>query len=111
MIRYKGVMDNLNRGTHMRPFRKNTSRKTIFADVTDNTDGSVDIDVRDQTCPGYLLAINKAMDTLDAGKKAFLITTYAPVGDDVKAWCNEKGYTYAGIVQKGNRWEIGVIKN
>jgi len=95
----------------MWPFRKREPGKTIFADITDNGDGSVNIDVRGQTCPGYLLSINKAMDSLEYGKKAFLITTYAPCGDDVKAWCNERGYTYEGIVQEDNSWKIAVIKN
>lgn len=95
----------------MWPFRRKQPHKTIFADISNNPDGSVNIDVRGQTCPGYLLSINKAMDSLAVGKKAFLITTYAPCGDDVKAWCNEKGYTYEGIEQKDNRWEIGVTKN
>jgi len=94
----------------MWPFRTKAPRKTIFADITHNVDGSVNIDVRGQTCPGYLLSINKAMDSLEKGKKAFLITTYAPCGDDVKAWCNEKGYAFDGIVQKDDYWEIGVVK-
>lgn len=95
----------------MWPFRSKKPAKSIFAVVTDNPDGSVNIDVRGQTCPGYLLSINKAMDCLEGGKKAFLITTYAPCGDDVNAWCKEKGHTFDGIVQKENRWEICVIKN
>lgn len=94
----------------MWPFRKKEPYKTIFADITINIDGSVNIDVRGQTCPGYLLSINKAMDSLENGKKAFLITTYAPCGDDVKAWCNERGYTYDGIVQENNIWKIAVVK-
>lgn len=96
----------------MWPFRKHrTAQKSIHADITDNPDGSVNIDVRGQTCPGYLLAINKAMDTLDQGKKAFLLTTYAPCGDDVKAWCTERGYTYDGIVVENAIWKIAVTKH
>lgn len=95
----------------MWPFRnKNIPHKTIHAEITTNSDGSVNIDVRGQTCPGYLLAINKAMDTLDKGKKAFLLTSYAPCGDDVKAWCKERGYTYDGIVQDNAIWKIAVTK-
>lgn len=95
----------------MWPFQGKKTHKTIFADITNNTDGTVNIDVRGQTCPGYLLSINKAMDTLEGGKKAFLLTTYAPCGDDVKAWCNEKGHTFDGIRQEDKLWKIGVIKN
>lgn len=94
----------------MWPFNRKIPHKTIFADITNNNDGSVNIDVRGQTCPGYLLSINKAMDSLEFGKKAYLITTYAPCGDDVNAWCNEKGYVYDGIEQEDNMWKIGVIK-
>lgn len=95
----------------MWPFHKKASYKSIYATITDNADGSVNIDVRGQTCPGYLLAINKAMDSLEQGTRAFLITTYAPCGDDVHAWCNERGYTYAGMTQENNIWKISVIKN
>lgn len=94
----------------MWPFRRKPPRKTIYAKITNNADGTVDIDVRGQTCPGYLLSINKAMDSLTEGTKAFLITTYAPCGDDVQAWCNEKGYTFAGMSQEDALWKIGVIK-
>ena len=95
----------------MWPFWRKAPHKTIFADITNNTDGSVNINVRGQTCPGYLLSINKAMDSLEEGKKAYLITTYAPCGDDIKAWCNERGYTSYGIVQEDNSWKIAVTKD
>lgn len=94
----------------MWPFKKHDFYKTITADVTSNPDGSVNVDVRGQTCPGYLLSINKAMDSLDIGTKAVLVTTYAPCGDDVKAWCKEKGYTFDNIIQQEGTWKIVVRK-
>ena len=92
------------------PFSRRGARKTIHAAISNNDDGSVSIDVRGQTCPGYLLSINQAMDTLDTGTDAVLITTYAPCGDDVKAWCKEKGYTYGGMSEEKDIWRISVTK-
>lgn len=94
----------------MWPFTKESKKKTIYAHVSTNADGLVSIDVSGQTCPGYLLAINNAMDSLGAGTDAILITTYAPCGDDVKAWCKEKGYTYKGMVHENGMWKISVKK-
>ncbi|QKT03585.1 sulfurtransferase TusA family protein [Ectothiorhodospiraceae bacterium 2226] len=91
-------------------FRKKDEKKTIFAEVLRLDDGRVSIDVRGQTCPGYLLSINNAMDALDVGTSAVLVTTYAPCGDDVKAWCKEKGYTFKGMRQDGDAWTISVVK-
>lgn len=94
----------------MWPFKKKEQHKTIGSTIANNADGSVSIDVRGQTCPGYLLSINKAMDTLNYGTQAYLITSYAPCGDDVKAWCKEKGYEYGGIVQGQDSWKVSVLK-
>ena len=94
----------------MWPFKKNPAYKTLGAQVRHHLDGSVSVDVRGQTCPGYLLSINKAMDALDKDTRAYLLTSYSPCGDDVKAWCNERGYTYEGIVEEAGLWKVVVVK-
>ena len=66
--------------------------------------------MRGQTCPGYLLAINRAMDQLDTGTEAHLLVDYPPCGDDVKAWAGEKGYAFLGFTQEGGTWHIRVRK-
>jgi len=94
----------------MWPFKKKPAYTTLGAQIRHNLDASVDVDVRGQTCPGYLLSINKAMDSLEPGTKAFLLTSYAPCGDDVKAWCSERGYSYEGIIEEDGMWKVAVIK-
>ena len=71
--------------------------------------GVATIDVRGQTCPGYLLAINKAVDGLPADTPlARLIISYAPCGNDVRAWCKARAIEYRGISQKDGTWTIEI---
>ena len=62
----------------MWPFKKQQAKPTIFSSTTFE-DGVAVIDVRGQTCPGYLLAINKAVDSLEKGTRAQLIISLHPV--------------------------------
>ncbi|WP_018877642.1 MULTISPECIES: sulfurtransferase TusA family protein [unclassified Thioalkalivibrio] len=91
-------------------FGRRVPGKTISADIREHEDGTVSIDVRGQTCPGYLLSINQAMDRLAPGTNAVLLTTYAPCGDDVNAWCKEKGYVFSGLSRDEDIWKIAVTK-
>ncbi|HKJ87932.1 MAG TPA: sulfurtransferase TusA family protein, partial [Gammaproteobacteria bacterium] len=85
--------------------RKGKSReKTIQAAVSAQPDGTTAIDVRGQTCPGYLLAINRAMDAMERGTTAKLLVDYPPCGDDVRAWCDEKGYRFLDFSQEPECW-------
>ncbi len=74
----------------MWPFSKKISSSGITAKSVTMVNGIAEIDVTGQTRPGYLLAINKAVDALEAGMKAKLLITYAPYGEDIKAWCRKK---------------------
>jgi TusA-related sulfurtransferase len=62
------------------------------------------IDVRGQTCPGYLLAINKAVNELNPNTKAKLLMTYPPCIADVKAWCSSKGIDYLSLEKTDKAW-------
>ena len=62
------------------------------------------IDVRGQTCPGYLLAINKAVNELNPNTKAKLLMTYRPCIADVKAWCSSKGIDYLSLEKTDKAW-------
>ncbi len=94
----------------MWPFRKRRAPAGIRANSVVFEDGVAVIDVRGQTCPGYLLAINKAVDALAARQTAKLLISYPPCGDDVGAWCREKGVEFLGIEQTPGRWEITIRK-
>ncbi|MDH5444981.1 MAG: sulfurtransferase TusA family protein [Gammaproteobacteria bacterium] len=93
----------------MWPFKKKT-KSEIKANSVEIVDGVAFIDVRGQTCPGYLLAINKAVEKLDAGMMAKLLITYPPCGEDVKAWCKEKRVSYLDITEENDRWVITIQK-
>ena len=80
------------------------------ANSVEVVDGIAIIDVRGQTCPGYLLAINKAVAELENGIKAQLIISYPPCGDDVKAWCKEKNIKFLDMVKTGGTWTISIQK-
>lgn len=95
----------------MWPFRKkDKATPGIAANSVEIIDGVAIVDVHGQTCPGYLLAINKAVDSLEQGMKAKLLISYPPCGDDVKAWCNERKIQYLGMTQEPGKWIIEIHK-
>ncbi len=71
-------------------------------------DGSWIVDVRGQTCPGYLLDINRHVTAIGPGARIRLLVTYPPCGEDVRAWCVEKGITFIGIEQVDDHYGIGI---
>ena len=92
-------------------FRKRRRReRAAHSPVRRLPGGAAAIDVRGQTGPGYLLAINRALDELAAGTEAHLLVDYPPCGDDVKAWTDEKGYVFLGLTRADGMWEIRVRK-
>ncbi|MDH5231712.1 MAG: sulfurtransferase TusA family protein [Gammaproteobacteria bacterium] len=93
----------------MWPFKKPSNILTVVSTVVEQ-DGISLIDVRGQTCPGYLLAINKAVEKLPIGSVAKLLITYAPCSTDVQAWCKEKNIEFQTIVEENNYWVITIKK-
>lgn len=92
-------------------FQRKTNNNGIRANriVADNA-GAVAIDVRGQTCPGYLLAINRAVDELPPDTRADLWITYPPCGDDVHAWCKSRGIELLDIATGEDMTVITVHK-
>ncbi len=71
-------------------------------------DGSWIVDVRGQTCPGYLLEINRHVTAIGSGVRIRLLVSYPPCGEDVRAWCAEKGYAFKGIERVDGHYGIGI---
>ena len=94
----------------MWPFNRKSTSSGINASSINIVDGVAEIDVRGQTCPGYLLAINKAVESLENGTTAKLLITYPPCGEDVHAWCREKNIEYLGISESEGMWVIRIKK-
>lgn len=94
----------------MWPFSKDKQPSGIQANAVTPGEGLTIIDVRGQTCPGYLLAINKAVANLPAGTTSKLLITYPPCGDDVKAWARERNIEYQGIERENDMWIIRIRK-
>ncbi len=96
----------------MWPFKRKQQpkRSSIHAEVSFDEAGTALVDVRGQTCPGYLLAINNAVEPLPAGTTVQLIISYPPCGDDVHAWCKEKGVSFNGIDVDDGLWRIHLKK-
>jgi len=95
----------------MWPFAKKSKEKPeIKANSVVIENGVATIDVSGQTCPGYLLAINKAVDKLPEGTKAKLVIGYPPCGDDVGAWCKARDIEYLGMSQVNGSWIIEIRK-
>ncbi len=87
--------------------RRHTPVKT-HSSRTRQADGAWLVDVRGQTCPGYLLDINQHVDAIGTGARITLLISYPPCGDDVRAWCAEKGFTFHGIEPVAGVWEIRI---
>ncbi|MBI5612959.1 MAG: sulfurtransferase TusA family protein [Gammaproteobacteria bacterium] len=94
----------------MWPFKRNNRRPEISANSVTMTGGEVVVDVRGQTCPGYLLAINKAVDALPAGAAVRLLITYPPCGEDVQHWSNARGYEFLGVAPENGLWIVRIRK-
>lgn len=95
----------------MWPFTgKPIEKSGIKANSVVMENGVATIDVRGQTCPGYLLAINKAVEVLSEGTNAKLVIGYPPCGDDVGAWCKAREIEYLGISQSEGVWVIEIRK-
>ncbi len=93
------------------PFsRRSRERPQLQANSVVMQDGVAMIDVRGQTCPGYLLAINKAVDALPFGTTAKLMISYPPCGDDVGAWCKARSIEYVGMDRAEGMWLIEIRK-
>ncbi len=93
----------------MWPFRRKPPGRTVRASI--RWEGRVAvIDVRGQTCPGYLLAIDRAVATLPDGTEARLLTSYPPCGEDVKAWCRERGIAFLDVVAEEGNWVVRIRK-
>lgn len=68
------------------------------------------VDVRGQTCPGYLLEINRAVADIGAGARIDLLVSYPPCGEDVRVWCAEKGHVLKEMAQTpAGHFRIAII--
>ena len=72
-------------------------------------DGRWVVDVRGQTCPGYLLEIDRAVARIGPGARIDLLISYPPCGDDVRVWCEKKGHALHGIERtEAGHFHIGI---
>lgn len=92
----------------MWPFTKKRVKSKIGANSIAVENGVVVIDVRGQTCPGYLLSINKAVDQLDKGTSAKLLISYQACVDDMEAWCKNREIELVDIANVDGIWAIQI---
>jgi TusA-related sulfurtransferase len=88
----------------------NDNYQTITSKTSIDEYGVVSIDVRGQTCPGYLLSINKEVEKLKTGIEVRLLITYPPCGDDIKAWAKEKNVEFIDLQQQKDMWIVKIRK-
>lgn len=82
----------------------------IAANSVVTEEGITTIGVQGQTCPGYLLTINKATDALPEGTNARLLISYPLSGEDVAAWCHSRNIEYPGTTQSDGLWIVRIRK-
>jgi len=80
----------------------------VRTQVRREADGWV-VDVRGQTCPGYLLEIDRAVAEIGPDRRIDLLISYPPCGDDVRVWCEQKGHALHGIERtEAGHFRIGI---
>ncbi len=89
---------------------KSIEKKSVRPTAVERRGDEVIVDVCGQTCPGYLLAINHAVDPLPRGSRIKLLITYPPCGDDIGAWCGARGITFVDMAHEANKWVISLKK-
>ncbi len=68
----------------------------------------VEVDVRGQTCPGYLLSIHRAVRGLPPGARVLLRISYPPCADDVRVWCKANGHRLESVEAVAGEWRIAL---
>lgn len=89
----------------MWPFRPSKYNPVALARVTE-IDGIVHIDVKGQSCPNYLVSIQRAFESLPPGKEVKLFLTYGPGDGDVRAWCEARKILILGMEENNGTWAI-----
>lgn len=90
-------------------FSSKQTQKTIGAVVRKTNTKEYEIDVRGQTCPGYLLSIDREVSKLKKSDNVFLLVSYLPCEDDVKVWCEEKGHKYVSSIRHELDFRIHIV--
>ena len=72
-------------------------------------DGMVHIDVKGQSCPNYLVSIQRAVQSLPPSTEARLFVTYGPGNGDVRVWCEARKIKILAMEESNGIWSI-VIK-
>jgi len=78
-------------------FQFSRKESGLTARIEEETDGTVVVNVQNQTCPGYLLSINKAIEKYPKGTNFTLKITYPPCGEDVESYCRQKNLEFLGM--------------
>ena len=69
-------------------------RKSIDSGQTRWVEDEFEIDVRGQTCAGYMLAVNKAIASVNKNTVCRLLISYPPCGEDIESYCRQKKLEY-----------------
>ena len=78
-------------------FQMKKQESGLIAQTFTEADGTVVVNVVNQTCPGYLLSINKAIEKYPVGTRFTLKITYPPCGEDVESYCRQKNIEFLGM--------------
>ena len=73
------------------------NKSSAIQAIIEERDGAVIVNVENQTCPGYLLSINKAIEKYPKGTNFTLKITYPPCGEDVESYCRQKKLEFLGM--------------
>lgn len=99
------------------PVRK-TEAKILKEDKTDidtqrleTTIKTVKIDACGLQCPGPILKVKQAIDTIVEGERVEIVATDAGFARDAQAWCNTTGNTLISNAEDKGKYSVVIEKN
>lgn len=86
------------------PFKSSAEVPISTKARVSEVNGVAHIDVRGQSCPNYLISIDRAFASLPPGIEVKLFLTYGPGDQDVRMWCKTKKINILSMEEEKGTW-------
>ena len=87
-----------------------TAQSSSAASVVNPSTEPLKIDACGLQCPGPIMQVKKAMDTLAPGGQVEIVATDAGFARDVSAWCNTTGNRLVKVYEEKGRYTVVIEK-
>jgi len=93
----------------MWPFNKKPPQRSVKSKLLIQNE-KVYIDVRGQSCPNFILSIQRALANIEPGIDTSLLFTYKPGNSDIRILCAARKVLVKSMVLTNGTWEMVVRK-